>query len=90
MTLPDADLPLYSHPLPEIEEWLTSQGCEQDSIELHCWRVDRSSWKAEICLDVEELVVRYLEAAEGGKDISRSFRYSLTRQDIEDAVFAGP
>jgi hypothetical protein len=90
MTLPDADLPLYSHPLPEIEEWLTSQGCEQDSIELHCWRVDRSSWKAEIWLDVEELVVRYLEAGEGGKDISRSFRYSLTRQDIEDAVFAGP
>jgi hypothetical protein len=90
MTLPDADLPLYSHPLPEIEEWLKSQGCEQDSIELHCWRVDRSSWQAELWLDVEELVVRYLEAGEGGKDISRSFRYSLTRQDIEDAVFAGP
>ncbi|MBW4622758.1 MAG: DUF3143 domain-containing protein [Cyanosarcina radialis HA8281-LM2] len=90
MTLPDADLPLYSHPLPEIEEWLKSQGCEQDSTELHCWRVVRPLWKAEIWLDVEELVVRYLEAGEGSKDISRSFRYSLTRQDIEDAVFAGP
>jgi hypothetical protein len=90
MTLPPADIPLYSHPLPEIEQWLKSQGCEQDPSELHCWRVERPLWKAEIWLDVEELVVRYLPDDEGGKDIARSFKYSLTRQDIEDAVFAGP
>jgi len=89
MTLPSADTPLYNHPLPQIEQWLKAQGCQQDRNELHCWRIDRPTWKAELWLDVEELTVRYLQADEG-RDVQRSFKYSLSRQDVEDAVFSGP
>ncbi len=90
MTLPPADTPLYNHPLPDIEQWLQELGCQQDRHELHCWHVERQSWNAELCLEVEELTVRYIQAGEIGRDIHRSFKYSLTRQDIEDAVFSGP
>lgn len=90
MTRPTADMPLYNHPLPEIEQWLRVMGCQQDRDELHCWRIQNSNWKAELCLDVEELTVRYIEAGEGRRDILRSFKYSLSRQDVEDAVFSGP
>ena len=90
MTLPSAKTPLYNHPLNEIEQWLQGQGCEQDRNDLHCWHVERSAWKAELCLEVEELTVRYLDAGEGGRDIVRSFKYSLSREDIEAAVFSGP
>jgi hypothetical protein len=90
MVLPSADTPLYNHPLHEIEQWLQAQGCEQDPDDLHCWRVERPGWKAELYLEVEELTVRYLEAGEGRRDIQRSFKYSLSREDIEAAVFSGP
>lgn len=90
MTLPSADTPLYNHPLPEIEQWLKDQGCQQDRTELHCWRIQRSSWKAELWLDVDQITVRYFQAGENAQDIQRSFKYSLSRQDIEDAVFSGP
>jgi hypothetical protein len=90
MTLPAADTPLYNHPLPDIEQWLTEHGCEQDREELHCWRVKHPTWEAEIVLDVDQLTVRYLNAGEGGREIQRSFKYSLSRQDIDDAVFSGP
>jgi len=90
MVLPSSDTPLYNHPLPEIENWLRSQGCQQDNNELNCWRVERPNWQAELCLDVEELAVRYINAAEGRRDIMRSFKYSLSREDVEAAVFSGP
>ncbi len=90
MTLPSADTPLYNHSLPIIEQWLEDRGCKQDSENLHCWYIERSTWQAEICLDIEELTVRYLQAGEKDRDINRSFKYSLSRQDIEDAVFSGP
>jgi hypothetical protein len=90
MTLPSADTPLYNHPLPEIEQWLKSQGCEQDKDNLHCWHVERSSWKADLYLEIEELTVCYLGAGEGGNDLQRSFKYSLSREDIQSAVFSGP
>ena len=98
MMLPSADTPLYNHPLPDIEQWPKDQGCEQDSQELHCWHINRPAWKAELWLDVEELTVRYFKIAEGdpqwerfaNRDIVRSFKYSLSRQDIEEAVFGGP
>jgi hypothetical protein len=88
MTLPTADTPLYNHPLPQIEAWLIEQGCEQDSSDLHCWMIYRPQWQAELCLDVDQLTVRYLNVE--GRDVLRSFKYSLSRQDIQDAVFAGP
>jgi hypothetical protein len=90
MTLPSADTPLYNHPLNEIEKWLRKQGCEQNRSDLHCWQIERSAWKAELCLDVEELTIRYLGAGEGGRDLVRSFKYSLSREDVEAAVFSGP
>ncbi|MBE9164454.1 MULTISPECIES: DUF3143 domain-containing protein [Microcoleaceae] len=90
MTLPSADTPLYNHPLPEIEQWLKSRGCEQDRQELHCWQIDRPTWKAELFLDIDQITVRYIDAGADGKDIQRAFKYSLSRHDIEDAVFSGP
>jgi hypothetical protein len=75
------DTPLYNHPLPQIEQWLKEQGCQQDETQRHCWRVQRPSWQAELWLDVEQIIVRYIQ---------RSFKYSLSREDIEQAVFSGP
>lgn len=90
MTLPSADTPLYNHPLPEIEQWLKSRGCQQDRQELHCWQIEQLTWKAELSLDIDQLTVRYIDAGADGQDIQRAFKYSLSRQDIEAAVFSGP
>jgi hypothetical protein len=90
VNLSSPDTPLYNHPLPEIESWLTSIGGEQDATDLHCWQVSNLNWNAELCLEVEELTVRYLKATEDQQDVYRSFKYSLSRQDIENAVLAGP
>ncbi len=69
---------------------LRSQGCEQDRKNLHCWHIERPTWQAELCLEVEELTVRYIQVSEVGRDIQRSFKYSLSRRDVEAAVFSGP
>jgi len=90
MSLPSADTPLYNHPLPNIEQWLRNHGCQQDREQLHYWRVQRSDWEAELCLDVDQLTVRYFPSGEVGQEIQRSFKYSLSRRDIEQAIFAGP
>lgn len=90
MTLPSSDTPLYNHPLPEIEQWLSALGCQQNREDLHCWTVEQATWKAELYLDIEELIVHYFKSAEEGIDIKRSFKYSLSRKDIEAAVFSGP
>ncbi len=90
MSILPAHTPLYNHPLPQIEQWLKDQGCQQDENELHCWRVAQSDWVAQIWLDIEQITVRYMQAGENGQDIQRSFKYSLSREDIEQAVFSGP
>ncbi|MGK7894527.1 MAG: DUF3143 domain-containing protein [Microcystaceae cyanobacterium] len=90
MVLPAADTPLYNHPLPTIEQWLNKLGCQQDPQNLNIWTIKKSNWQAEIVLDVEEILVCYLNAAPDGSDIRRAFKYSLSRQDVEDAVFSGP
>lgn len=90
MLLPSADTPLYNHPLPVIEEWLKTQGCQQDREDLHCWRVEKIDWKAELWLDIDQLTVRYFQVGDEGRDIQRSFKYSLSRRDVEDAIFSGP
>lgn len=82
--------PLYSFPLPEIENWLKQMGCEQNLQQLNYWYIKKMDWEAQINLDVEDLNVNYIKAGADGSDIKRSFRYSLSRQDIEDAVFSGP
>lgn len=90
MTLPTFDTPLYSHTLPKIEQWLRELGCQQDPERLNCWYVERSNWQAELCLDAEHIAVRYIDSGDRSEDIKRAFKYSLSRQDIQDAVFAGP
>lgn len=90
MNLPDPNTPLYNHTLPIIESWLQSKGCSQDPENPHCWYLEQSAWKAEICLDTEELTVHYYETELASQNINRSFKYSLCRQDIEEAVFSGP
>ncbi len=67
-----------------------AKGCEQDRAERHCWYVQHSDWKAELCLEIDQLTVRYRQPPESNYAVQRSFKYSLSRQDIEDAVFAGP
>lgn len=88
MSLPSAQTPLYNHTLPALESWLKSLGGEQDPQTLHCWSLKYPTWNAEISLDIEELVITY-EAPEQSP-ITRSFKYSLSREDIEAAVLAGP
>lgn len=87
MNLPAPDTPLYNHPLPLIEAWLREHGCVQHQEHLHCWQFKTSQWQAWISLDVEELTVLY-EAP--GHQVKRAFKYSLSREDVESAVFAGP
>jgi len=82
------DTPLYDHPLPELENWLRSRGCQQDAQELNLWTVEGSGWSAELELDIDRLTVSYLNV--GGRTVRRSFKYSLSRQDVEDAIFGGP
>ncbi|MEO0967087.1 MAG: DUF3143 domain-containing protein [Cyanobacteria bacterium J06639_18] len=90
MDLPVPETPLYNHTLPQIEQWLTHQGCEQDKKELEHWELKRPAWEAELWLDVEQIIVKYIQAGENGQDVQRSFKYSLSRRDIEEAVFSGP
>lgn len=88
MNLPPSNTALYNHPLPQLEEWLLSLGCRQDKQLRHRWTVMRSSWQAELLLDTEQVIVRYVGSGVG--EVVRSFKYSLSRQDIEEAIFAGP
>jgi hypothetical protein len=90
LELPAADTPLYNHPLPKIEQWLDAMGCAQDREELNRWTIEQPTWQAEILLEVEEISVRYINATPDSRDIVRSFPYSLSRSDVEAAVFTGP
>lgn len=87
MQLLSADMPLYSHSLGQLETWLRNQGCEQDRGQLDRWTVSRATWRAELWLETEQVLVKYVGE---GADVTRSFKYSLSRQDVEDAVFSGP
>jgi hypothetical protein len=90
MTLPSADTPLYNHPLPDIEQWLIMQGCQQDNHDLHRWHVQREDWSAELTLEKDALQVRYINAGADGRDIQRVFKYSLSRRDLDEVIFTGP
>ena len=90
MVMPTADTPLYNHPLPAIEQWLRDQGCRQNPEALHEWHVETTAWQADIALDVDSIVVRYLDTPPASEDVQRIFKYSLSRQDLEEAIFSGP
>lgn len=86
--MPPASTPLYSHPLPEIEAWLTEQGGERDSENISLWTFAKSNWSAKLLLDVDSIVVSYTRA--DGSEVQRSFKYSLSRSDLEEVIFSGP
>ncbi|NEP62286.1 MAG: DUF3143 domain-containing protein [Symploca sp. SIO2G7] len=90
MALPSADTPLYNHALPDIELWLTQQGCIQDRSELNRWEIVRANWQADLILETDSLIVRYLNASTNSDYIQRGFKYSFSRQDLENAIFSGP
>ncbi len=83
-----ANTPLYNHPLPEIEAWLSEQGCDRDPNNLSRWTTTRDRWSAEIFLDSDSIVASYTRA--DGSKVQRIFKYSLSRSDLEDVIFAGP
>jgi hypothetical protein len=88
--LPTPETPLYNHTLPDLEAWLTQRGCERDPEQLHLWHVRYPAWLAEIRLDIEELTILYQKSEDKPINIRRTFKYSLNRQDVEDAIFSGP
>lgn len=88
-SLPVPETPLYNHTLPDIEQWLRASGCERDGDQLHLWYLNGMAWSAEIRLDIEELSVLY-DTPQDRVNVRRTFKYSLSRQDVEDAIFAGP
>lgn len=90
MALPSADTPLYNHTLPDIELWLKQQGCEQNSSELNRWEISKPVWQADLSLETDSVIVRYRNMSDADEPIQRGFKYSLSRQDLEDAIFAGP
>ena len=64
------------------------------------WRAERRSLCARLqfqafqlegsILDTEELTVRYFDAPQASQNnLSRSFKYSLSRGDVGEAVFSG-
>lgn len=88
-SLPKSETPLYNHTLPDLEQWLRDRGCERDAEELHLWYITYPAWSAEIRLEIEELSILY-QAQSHSPNLRRTFKYSLSRQDVEDAIFAGP
>ncbi len=84
MKLLPADTPLYNHPLPQLEAWLVEQGCQQDTEILHRWHLITTTWTTTI--DLEETTLR-AEYAFDGKTRTLNFPYSLSRWDVEQAVF---
>lgn len=86
--MPPASTPLYSHPLPEIEAWLTDQGCDRDADNISLWNFSGDDWKGELFLDTDAVTVDYTKA--DGSTVQRSFKYSLSRSDLEEVIFIGP
>jgi hypothetical protein len=85
--LPAAQTPLYSHPLPQLEQWLRQLGAVQQRDNLCVWDLHRPEWSARIELEVEDLSVAW--HADGQTRV-RSFPYGLSRADAEAAILAGP
>ena len=78
--MPPANTPLYGHPLPAIENWLTEKGCDRDSKDISLWRLKEENWSAELFLDVDSIVVTYTKSDRS--TVQRSFKYSLSRSDL--------
>lgn len=85
MTLPVESTPLYNHPLPTIESWLEQQGCVRDPDQSENWSCQTDHWQAELSLEETHIWVRYHYG--DGSTKTLTFPYSLSREDIEQAIF---
>ncbi|MGF1577214.1 MAG: DUF3143 domain-containing protein [Cyanophyceae cyanobacterium] len=85
--MPDDDVPLYSHPLVSLENWLVRMGCQRDPEEVERWSfVGKADvWSAEIRLEEAVIWVRYTYP--DGNTKTLTFPYSLSRSDAELAIF---
>ena len=86
-SLPSPQAPLYSHPLPALEQWLRQLGAVQQGAHSCFWDLELASWSAQIELEVEELSVRW-SGCDG--EVQRQFPYGFSRADVEAAILAGP
>jgi hypothetical protein len=87
MLLPEADTPLYNHPLPALEGWLRQLGALQEGHHGAVWDLQGPRWTARIELEIEELKVSWQH---DGRSSVRHFPYGLSRADVEAAILAGP
>ncbi|MCP9819072.1 DUF3143 domain-containing protein [Synechococcus sp. Cruz-9H2] len=87
ISLPPLQTPLYNHPLPALEQWLSDLGACRDHAEPCLWDLRQPLWSARIELEVEELKVSW---EHGGRVTVRLFPYGLSRADVESAILAGP
>ena len=87
-SMPPASTPLYGHSLPAIEAWLREQGCDRDDKDISLWSIQKEDWSAEIFLDADSIVVTYKKSDKS--TVQRSFKYSLSRSDLEKVIFIGP
>lgn len=85
--VPGVNTPLYHHPLPCLEAWLSTMGAQQQRGNRCIWDLHCPQWSAEIELEVDELKVSWHQE---GQVWVRHFPYGLSRQDAERAIFAGP
>ena len=87
MQLPSAETPLYSHPLPVLEEWLRSSGFTRSEEDVCLWTLERPQWTAQLLLQSDGLVISWTQE---GTSTERAFSYGLSRADVEAAILAGP
>ncbi|MEB3234569.1 MAG: DUF3143 domain-containing protein [Cyanobacteriota bacterium] len=87
LALPPLQTPLYNHPLPLLEAWLTHLGARQRGAHSTQWDLHQPQWSALLELEVEELKVSWLQ---DGRQSVRHFPYGLSRADVEAAILAGP
>ena len=87
MQLPSAETPLYSHPLPALEEWLSSSGFTRSEEDVCLWTLERPQWTAQLLLQSDGLVISW---SQEGTSTERAFSYGLSRADVEAAILAGP
>jgi hypothetical protein len=85
--MPSPQAPLYNHPLPALEQWLTELGAVQQGPHSCHWDLSLNNWSAELELETEELTVRWNT---GGGPVERHFPYGFSRADVEAAILAGP
>ncbi len=85
MAMPPVTTPLYNHPLPCIEQWLGEQGCQRDPDDVEQWFCKQEQWSADLRLEETTIWVRYTYP--DGNTKTLSFPYSLSRADLEQAIF---